>query len=62
MTTAREQLSVAFELRAAISAARHARREGRTAGSHSNLKLICDRLTEGFETADYLEARQLLQA
>lgn len=57
---ARQQQSVAFELRSAISANRHLQHSGRDHNSRETLRQVCDKLTEGFQTTDFQEARELL--
>ena len=57
---ARRQETLACELRAATSLARLLRDEGRSAVAIAGLQRIYDRFTEGFGTADLIEAKQLL--
>jgi predicted ATPase len=47
-------------LRAATSLARLQCRRGRSADAIACLQLVYDRFTEGFETADLIAAKQLL--
>jgi predicted ATPase/DNA-binding winged helix-turn-helix (wHTH) protein len=57
---AREQGTPAWELRAATSLARLLRSQRRPADAVACLQPIYDRFTEGFDTADLIAARQLL--
>ncbi len=59
---ARRQGLLAWELRAATSTARLMRDQGRLADAAAILRPVHDRFVEGFETADLVAARQLLQA
>ena len=60
LTIAREQRALALELRAAVSSARLARHRNGSDKAQSILKSVCQRVTEGFDTADYREAIALL--
>jgi predicted ATPase/DNA-binding winged helix-turn-helix (wHTH) protein len=57
---ARRQGALSWELRAATSLARLWRDRGRPAAAKSLLQPIYDRFTEGFETADLISAKALL--
>lgn len=57
---ARRQGAVSWELRAATSLARLLHSQGRSADAIACLQPIYDRFTEGFETADLIAAKQLL--
>jgi predicted ATPase/DNA-binding winged helix-turn-helix (wHTH) protein len=57
---AREHGSLSWELRAATSLARLLRNQGRHGDATACLQPIYDRFTEGFDTADLIAARQLL--
>jgi hypothetical protein len=57
---ARRQEALSWQLRAAISLARLLRDQGRWAEAIVCLRPIYDRFTEGFDTADLVAARQLL--
>jgi predicted ATPase len=57
---ARRQGALAWELRAAMSLARLRRRQGHFGQARDILAPIYDRFTEGFETADLLGAKRLL--
>jgi predicted ATPase len=57
---ARRQGALSWELRAATSLARLWRDRGRPAEAKSLLQPIYDRFTEGFETADLISAKALL--
>ena len=57
---AREQGALSWELRAATSLARLLRHEGRFGEAIACLRPIYDRFTEGFDTADLIAAKQLL--
>ncbi len=54
------QGTLAWELRAATSLARHLRNQGRPADAIAWLRPVYDRFTEGFDTADLIAAKQLL--
>jgi len=62
--TAREwaerQDALSWSLRIAISAAHLCRDMGRAAGARAELTAVCGRFTEGFGTADYRNARAVL--
>jgi predicted ATPase/DNA-binding winged helix-turn-helix (wHTH) protein len=57
---ARAQSSLSWELRAATTLARLWHRGGRVAEAVGLLAATCDRFSEGFGTADFLGARQLI--
>jgi len=57
---ARRQETLSCELRAATSLARLLRHQGRTADATTCLQPVYDRFTEGFDTADLIAAKQLL--
>jgi predicted ATPase len=57
---AREHGTLSWELRAATSLARLLRNQGRPAAAVAVLQPVYDRFTEGFDTADLVAARQLL--
>jgi predicted ATPase len=57
-----QQTASSWELRAATSLARLLRDRGRPAEAIACLQPVYDRFTEGFETADLIEARRLLAA
>jgi predicted ATPase/DNA-binding winged helix-turn-helix (wHTH) protein len=57
---ARGQGALALELRAATSLARLLRNQGRPADATACLQPIYDRFTEGFDTADLIAAKRLL--
>src|SRR5215472_11219658 len=59
---AREQGALFWELRVALSLARLLGGQGRSAGAMGILQPVYDRFTEGFETADLISARALLDA
>jgi predicted ATPase len=58
---ARERGTLSWELRAATSLARLLRSQGRRAGAIACLQPIYERFTEGFDTADLIAAKQLLE-
>jgi predicted ATPase len=58
--TAQDQKAKTLELRAAMSLARLWAREGRAEEAHNVLKRIYSWFTEGFDTLDLKEARELL--
>jgi predicted ATPase len=62
MATARQQKSLSMELRSALSLYRFLDKLGRTHEGMEELKEIYDRFTEGFETADLIEASVILKA
>jgi predicted ATPase len=57
---AQEQGALSWELRAATSLARLLRHQGRTADATTCLQPVYNRFTEGFDTADLIAAKQLL--
>ncbi len=57
---AREQGALSWELRAATSLARLLGDQGRSAGAIAILKPVYDRFTEGFDTADLIQAKRVL--
>jgi predicted ATPase len=57
---ARERGTLSWELRAATSLARLLRHQGRTADATTCLQPVYDRFTEGFDSADLIAAKQLL--
>jgi hypothetical protein len=57
---AREHGALSWELRAATSLARLLRNQGHPADATACLQPIYDRFTEGFNTADLIAAKQLL--
>jgi predicted ATPase len=57
---ARRQAALSWELRTSVSLARLQRGQGRTQEAHGLLAAVYGRFTEGFETADLLVAKQLL--
>jgi len=57
---ARQQGASSWELRAATSLARLPCRQGRSADAIACLQPVYDRFTEGFETADLIAAKRLL--
>jgi predicted ATPase len=59
---ARDQGALAWELRTATSLARLQRDVGRTEDAHELLAPICARFTEGFDTADLVASKTLLDA
>jgi predicted ATPase len=61
LDVARQQQALSWELRAATSLARLLRDRGRAAEALDALRPVYDRLTEGFDTADLLAAKGLLQ-
>ena len=58
---ARQQGALSWELRAATSLARLLRDQGRHADAIACLRPVYDRFTEGFETADLIAAKELLE-
>jgi adenylate cyclase len=58
---ARQQTAKLFELRATTSLARLWQRQGKSAEAHQGLAGICDSFSDGFDTADLQEAKQLLE-
>jgi predicted ATPase len=61
IATAREQDALFWELRAALSLARMRTRQNRREEGKRILASVYDRFIEGFETADLLSARDLLE-
>ena len=59
---ARRQGALAWELRSATSLARLWRREGKTTQARKLLAAVYRRFTEGFDTADLVTAKTLLQS
>jgi predicted ATPase/DNA-binding winged helix-turn-helix (wHTH) protein len=59
---ARRQSALSWELRAATSLARMRHRQNRASEARELLAPVCDRFTEGFETADLRAANALLEA
>ena len=57
---ARQQGALSWELRAATSLARLLRDRGRRADATTCLQSVYERFTEGFDTADLIAAKQLL--
>ena len=57
---ARRQGALSWELRAAMSLARLLDKQGRSADGLAILQPVHERFTEGFDTADLTEAKQLL--
>ncbi len=62
LSVARSQGARQFELRAATSLAKLFFDEGRRREAHDLLAPVCGAFTEGFDTADLVEARTLLDA
>jgi len=60
LDAARRQQTLSWELRAATSLARLLRNQGRPADAIACLQPVYDRFTEGFDTADLIAAKQLL--
>jgi class 3 adenylate cyclase len=60
--TAQRQKSLSMALRSALSLYRLLDKDGRTAEGRTLLKPIYERFTEGFDTADLVEAAAILQA
>ena len=60
LEVAREQDAVAWELRSATSLAKLAHHRGQVAETRATLASVYGRFTEGFETADLVEASTLL--
>ncbi len=60
LDAARRQQALSWELRAATSLARLLRHQGRPTDAIACLRPVYDRFTEGFETADLIAAKQLL--
>jgi adenylate cyclase len=61
MTVAREQQALGLELRAAVSAARLARRRRRGDEARTILEPVCRRVAEGFDSVDYRDAIAILE-
>jgi len=61
LTVACRQQAKSWELRAAMSLARLWQRQGKRAAAHELLAPIYGWFTEGFDTADLQEARELLE-
>jgi class 3 adenylate cyclase/tetratricopeptide (TPR) repeat protein len=61
LSTAREQGSRSFELRAATSLARLWRGQGKRAAARDLLAPVCAWFTEGFDTRDLIDAKALLE-
>ncbi|GGF37480.1 transcriptional regulator [Aliidongia dinghuensis] len=57
---AQERSTLSWELRAATSLARLWHRNGRVAEARDSLAATCDRFSEGFDTGDFIVARQLI--
>jgi predicted ATPase len=62
LAVAHHQQAKSWELRAATSLARLWQRQGKRADAHALLAPISGWFTEGFDTADLLEAQALLEA
>lgn len=60
LALARRQSALSWELRTAISLARLRRTQGRAGEAHDLLESVYGRFTEGFQTADLLAAKSLL--
>src|SRR5262249_59833698 len=58
---ARRQGALSWELRSATSLARLLRDQGRSADALALLQPVSDRFTEGFATADWQQAKRLLE-
>jgi predicted ATPase len=61
LAVAREQGALAWELRTATGLGHLLHRQGRVAEARDLLAPICDRFTDGFETADFKAARAVLE-
>ena len=61
LAVARKQSAKSLELRACVSMARLARRQGRHARAVVELDAVYKWFTEGFDTVDLVEARELLR-
>jgi predicted ATPase len=61
LATARAQSAKSLELRAAISLSRLLQRQGKPASARDILTAVYDWFTEGFDTTDLREARELLE-
>jgi predicted ATPase len=62
LAVARRQQAKAWELRAAVSLARLWQQQGKHAEAYELLAPVYGWFTEGFDTADLLEAKALLEA
>jgi TOMM system kinase/cyclase fusion protein len=62
LAIAREQGARSLELRAAMSLARLRQRQGKNDDAHSLLAPVYEWFTEGFDTADLRDAKELLEA
>jgi predicted ATPase len=62
LATAQRQKSLSMALRSALSLYRLLDKDGRTAEGRHLLKPIYEQFTEGFDTADMVEAGAILQA
>ena len=60
LAIARRQQSRAWELRTSMSLARLWRQQGRSAEAREHLAAVYGAFTEGFETPDLVDARELL--
>jgi predicted ATPase len=58
---ARHQGALAWELRAAMSLARHRHRQRKTSEAGKLLAAVYGRFTEGFDTTDLVAAKALLK-
>jgi predicted ATPase len=58
---ARKQSAKSLELRACVSMARLARRQGGGAAATAELAAVCEWFTEGLNTAELVEARELIR-
>jgi hypothetical protein len=61
LAVAREQSALALELRSATALARLLLESGQRDEARQTLAVVCDRFTEGFETADLRFARRLIK-
>jgi predicted ATPase/DNA-binding winged helix-turn-helix (wHTH) protein len=61
LAVAREQSALALELRSATALARLLLESGQRDEARQTLAVVCDRFTEGFETADLRIARRLIK-
>jgi predicted ATPase len=59
---ARRQGAMSWELRGATSLARHWHRQRRTSQARTLLGSVYRRFTEGFDTAELLDAKELLKS
>ena len=62
LAVARQQQAKSWELRAAMSMARHWRNHGRRQQAHDLLGTVYEWFTQGFDTVDLKEAKALLDA